>query len=88
MDKIEFDEKSTAYFYKRLQLRNKNRQIKLIKDNGGQFVTEPTEIPKATHDLYKKLYKSEQNSNEQDQNTLQDQIDKILTPEKTKEMND
>ena len=59
LQKIEHDEKPTAYFYKRLQSRAEKQCIEKVIDGNGDMTTESSKILEECANFYQKLYHSD-----------------------------
>ena len=80
LDKIEFDEKSSPFFFSRLKNRAEKSNILSLKNSEGISINKPHEILSEIHQFYTQLY-SEQNVDPESQNLLVDKLTKTISQE-------
>ena len=85
LDKIELDEKPSAYFFDLLKKRQENNylnEVYVTAPDGTTSVSQETEdILSATTSFYKRLYKAESDLHKPSQNSLLKHISKTLNTE-------
>ena len=81
-EKVEFEESSSAYFFKKMQSKSEKCTIEKLKDDDGNIQTNPKDILDVTHKFYKDLYDKENSKVDMTvQDKLVNQIDKKLSDE-------